>query len=60
MLLIQLLKACFLTSTFLTNYGKVASKRLIVLNQVNNKNYINEPQDPKDVILAVQNALRLI
>ena len=60
MLLIQLLKACLLTSTFLTNYGKVASKRLIVLNQVNNKNYINEPQDPKDVILAVQNALRLI
>ena len=53
MLLIQLLKACFLTSTFLINYGKVASKRLIILNQVNNKNYINEPQDPKDVILAV-------
>ena len=60
MLLIQLLKACLLASTFLTNSGKVASKRLIVLNQVNNKNYINEPQDPKDVILAVQNAMRLI
>ena len=35
-------------------------KKVDCIDQVNNKNYINEPQDPKDVILAVQNALRLI
>ena len=53
MLLIQLLKKSLLASTIITNSGKVASKRMIVLNQADNKNYINVPQDPKDIILAV-------
>ena len=53
MLLIQLLKACLLASTILTNYGKVASKRVIVLNQADNKIYTNVPIDPKDTILTV-------
>ena len=58
--LIQLLKKSLLASIIFTNYKKIASRKLIVLTQADNKNYINEPQDPKDVILAVQNALRLI
>ena len=60
MLLIHLLKVCLLASTIITNSGKVASKRLIVLNQADNKINTNVPEYPKDVIIAFQDALRLI
>ena len=43
MLLIHLLKVCLLASTIITNSGKTDSKKLIVLNQADNKNYINVP-----------------
>ena len=58
--LIQLLKKSLLASIIFTNYKKIASRKLIVLNQAVNKNYINVSGYPKDVILAVQNAMRLI